>query len=57
MGSSESNELGYAPAASEPMGRNVREARAQGRDVYLFFISGFKQRNPAAAMALIERLR
>jgi uncharacterized protein YecE (DUF72 family) len=27
-----------------------------GRDVYLYVISGFKERNPAAAMALIERL-
>ncbi|PQV54773.1 DUF72 domain-containing protein [Paraburkholderia sp. BL21I4N1] len=26
------------------------------RDVYLYVISGFKERNPAAAMALIERL-
>ncbi|WP_322058106.1 DUF72 domain-containing protein [Paraburkholderia sp. J63] len=28
-----------------------------GRDVYLYVISGYKERNPAAAMALIERLR
>jgi len=27
------------------------------RDVFLYVISGFKQRNPAAAMALIERVR
>jgi uncharacterized protein YecE (DUF72 family) len=27
-----------------------------GRDVYLYVISGFKERNPAAAMAMIERL-
>ena len=26
-----------------------------GRDVFLYVISGFKERNPAAAMALIER--
>jgi len=26
------------------------------RDVFLFFISGAKERNPAAAMALLERL-
>lgn len=30
--------------------------KANGRDVYLYVISGFKERNPAAAMALIERL-
>ena len=27
-----------------------------GRDVFLYVISGFKERNPAAAMALIERI-
>ena len=27
------------------------------RDVYLYVISGFKERNPAAALALIDRLR
>ena len=30
---------------------------ANGRDVFLYVISGFKQRNPAAAMALRDRLR
>jgi len=30
--------------------------KAHGRDVFLYVISGFKPRNPAAAMALIERL-
>ena len=37
------------PYVSEP-------APAQPRDVYLFFISAAKERNPAAAMALIERV-
>jgi uncharacterized protein YecE (DUF72 family) len=31
-------------------------ARAAGRDVFLYVISGFKLRNPAAAMALTRRL-
>ncbi|WP_321946385.1 DUF72 domain-containing protein [Paraburkholderia sp. J10-1] len=31
-------------------------AAKAGRDVYLYVISGFKERNPAAAMGLIERL-
>lgn len=31
-------------------------AKATPHDVYLYVISGFKERNPAAAMALIERL-
>ena len=30
--------------------------RAPPRDVFLYVISGAKERNPAAAMALIERL-
>jgi uncharacterized protein YecE (DUF72 family) len=36
--------------AAEPL------AKATARDVYLYVISGFKERNPAAAMALIKRL-
>ncbi|REE22182.1 uncharacterized protein YecE (DUF72 family) [Paraburkholderia sp. BL27I4N3] len=31
-------------------------AKTVARDVYLYVISGFKERNPAAAMALIKRL-
>lgn len=48
-------EGGYAPA---DLDRWVAEARrmADGRDLYLYVISGTKHRNPAAAMALIERL-
>jgi len=30
--------------------------KASKRDVYLYVISGFKVRNPAAGMAIIERL-
>jgi uncharacterized protein YecE (DUF72 family) len=30
--------------------------QAAARDVFLYVISGFKEKNPAAAMALIERL-
>lgn len=46
---------GYATA---DLDRWVAEARrmADGRDLYLYVISGTKHRNPAAAMALIERL-
>ena len=32
-------------------------AERRARDVFLYVISGAKARNPAAAMALIERLR
>lgn len=34
-----------------------RRVEAQPRDVFVYFIGGAKHRNPAAAMALIERLR
>jgi uncharacterized protein YecE (DUF72 family) len=34
-----------------------QSAAKSGRDVYAFFISGAKVRNPAAAMALMERVR
>ena len=33
-----------------------KAAKAKPRDVYVYFISGAKERNPAAAMALIQRL-
>ena len=35
---------------------STQRAGAQARPVFLFFISGAKERNPAAAMALIARL-
>jgi len=35
---------------------NAEPAPKRPRDTYVFFISGAKERNPAAAMALIERL-
>jgi uncharacterized protein YecE (DUF72 family) len=34
----------------------VKKPAKQPRDVYLYVISGYKERNPAAAKALIERL-
>ncbi len=33
-----------------------RKPEKTGREVFLYVISGFKERNPAAAMAMIERL-
>ena len=56
MGTSAEHALGYSAA---DLDRWVEEARAlasTGRDIFLFVISGHKVRNPAAAMALIERL-
>ncbi|ALA17463.1 MULTISPECIES: DUF72 domain-containing protein [unclassified Chelatococcus] len=73
MGTSEGEDLGYAPAALDAWAERTRAwaaggapddletvtrhvAAPQGRDVYLYVISGHKVANPAAAMALIERL-
>ena len=38
--------------------QSVTDAKsgAKARDVFLYVISGFKAHNPAAAMALIERI-
>lgn len=72
MGSSDSKKAGYAPAAlnawaeraitlarGETLGdlQHVAKPKSGGpRDVFLFFISGFKERNPLAAMELLKRL-
>ncbi len=46
---------GQSPDGIECVGeKQVADGR---RDVFLYVISGFKARNPAAAMAMIERLR
>ena len=45
---------GHAPEGLQYVGAS--QPRAQARDVYLYFISGAKHRNPAAAMAIAERL-
>ena len=45
---------GAAPAGLRMVGAD--KAEAGPRDVYLYVISGFKARNPAAAMELIARL-
>jgi len=73
MGTSERQKLGLAPADLDLWAARARAwadgrtpdglpllakaAKAAKRDVFLFAISGFKDKNPAAAMALIERLR
>jgi uncharacterized protein YecE (DUF72 family) len=57
MGTTEAETQGYADAALDRWSRQAR-AWASGksaRDVFLYVISGYKQRNPAAAMALITR--
>ena len=46
------------PRAASPgdLVRHAGAAPARPRDVFAYFISGAKVRNPAAAMAMIERL-
>jgi uncharacterized protein YecE (DUF72 family) len=72
MGTSEKPKLGYPPKALDlwaerarawadgkaPEGLDYADKPADGapRDVFLYVISGHKEKNPAAAMALIERL-
>ncbi len=46
---------GGAPEGLDYVGPHPKKGKP--RDVYLYVISGHKERNPAAAMALIERLR
>ena len=48
--------LGYTEADLDRLADKARAWAAGGRDVFLFFISGAKVRNPAAAQALIARL-
>jgi uncharacterized protein YecE (DUF72 family) len=72
MGAREDVETGYEPAGIERWAEvarqwargesppklpyNAEPAPVHPRDSYIFFISGAKERNPAAARALIERL-
>lgn len=53
--SSEKYKAGYAPKALEQWAKTLK-TWAQTRDIYVFFIAGAKQTNPAAAMALIEKV-
>lgn len=47
---------GYSKADLDRWTDYARAIASRGKDVYLFFISGAKIRNPAAARAVIERL-
>ena len=46
------------PPGRVPEGLSTVAPKAEdgARDVFLYVISGFKERNPAAAMAMIDRL-
>jgi uncharacterized protein YecE (DUF72 family) len=48
---------GYTDAELDRLADQTRAWAQGGRDVFLFFISGAKVRNPAAAQALIGRLK
>lgn len=48
-------ETGYAPAAIGEWAKRAK-ARARRGDVFVYFIAGAKERNPAAAQALISKL-
>lgn len=47
---------GYSDEDLDRLADQARQWAMGGRDVFLYFISGHKEKNPAAAMALIERL-
>ncbi|MBL8657902.1 MAG: DUF72 domain-containing protein [Altererythrobacter sp.] len=50
-------ETGYDAAALDEWAKQAKVWAKGGRDVFVYFISGAKLRNPAAARALIERLK
>jgi uncharacterized protein YecE (DUF72 family) len=56
MQAREELEQGYIAAELDGWAENAQQWAADGRDVYLFFIGAAKERNPAAARAVIERL-
>jgi uncharacterized protein YecE (DUF72 family) len=56
MGTVEGEPLGYAPAALDAWAARAKAWAADGRDVFLYAIGGYKAANPAAAAALIARL-
>lgn len=56
MGTTQKDRTGYAPKALDAWATQTGTWAKSGRDVFLYVISGFKERNPAAAMALIQRM-
>lgn len=47
---------GYAPQALDQWAAGAQAWSARGKDAFVFFINGAKERAPAAALALLERL-
>ena len=56
MGTNADEPSGYSAADLDGIADKVRGWAAKG-DAFVYFISGAKERNPAAAIALIERVR
>ena len=57
MGTREDEAAGYSAAKLDDWAARARDWVRRGKgDVFLYVISGFKERNPAAAKALIERI-
>jgi len=56
MGTREDEAKGYSEGELDGWAKRAKGWAADGRDVFLYVISGAKQHNPAAAMALTERL-
>ena len=56
MGTRGNLRKGYSDKDLDAWGGRVKSWAGGGREVFLYVISGFKARNPAAAMALIERI-
>jgi uncharacterized protein YecE (DUF72 family) len=55
-GTVEGEPAGYPPEALDRWAALARRWAADGREVFIFMIGGFKARAPAAAEALIARL-
>ena len=55
MGAEEKVKTGYKPAELDKWAKRAKAWTKKG-DAFIYFISGAKVRNPAAAQALIERL-
>jgi uncharacterized protein YecE (DUF72 family) len=56
MGTSDKVKTGYKPAELDKWAKTAKGWAKRG-DVFVYFISGAKVRNPAAAQALIDRLQ
>ncbi len=56
LGTRQEQPAGYAPGDLDRWARRARALAEGGRDVFIFVIGGHKAVNPAAALALMERL-